>query len=231
MQSRAIFVFLLMTSCAAAQFNAKPSDDLSAKSLVSVTDFRIPARAQKEFNKANQLLAKQNLTQALQQLNKAIAKYPGYAASYNNLGVILGRLGDQEREREAYEKAISLDDHYALAYLNLGKLDIFDGNFADAEAALSKASDFDSSNPVTLILLSYSQLKDGHLEEALANTQRAHALSKPHAPSHSVAAWIFEQKGQFDRTMAELQMFLEEEPTGPRADAVRKQLEALRVLH
>ena len=112
MQSRVLFVLVLLTSCAVAQFDTKRSDDLAATTFVSVADFRIPARARKEFQKANDLLAKQNLTQALQRVNKAIAIYPAYAVAYNNLGVICGRLGDQEREREAYEKAISIDPNY-----------------------------------------------------------------------------------------------------------------------
>lgn len=230
MQSRAVFVFLVLTSCAAAQFDTKRSDDLSATAFVSVADFRIPARARKEFEKANELLAKQNLTEALQKLNKAIAIYPAYAMAYNNLGVVAGRLGDAEREREAYEKAISIDGHLTLPYVNLGKMDILTGHFADAEAALNKASAFDFGNPVPLILLSYSQLKNGHLEEAVANSQKAHGLSKPHAASHRVAAWVFEQERQLDRARAELQTFLEEEPSGPEAESARKELEMVRGL-
>ena len=230
MTSRALVVLFLLTICAAAQFDAKPGDDLSAKAFVSVSDFRIPARARKEFDKANELLARQNLTQALQKLNRAIAIYPAYAVAYNNVGVVCGLLGDPEREREAYEKAISIGDHFALAYVNLGRVDIIAGNFADAEAAWIKASAFDPSDPMTLILLTYSELKDGHLEDAIANGEKAHALSKPHAISHRIAARVFEQKRQADRAVAELQTFLEEEPTGPRADTARKELDIVRAL-
>ena len=230
MQSRVVLVSLLLIGCAAAQFDARRSDDFSTKAFVSAVDLRVPARARKEFDKASELFVKQNLTQALQKLNDAIAIYPAYAVAYNNIGVIRGLLGNPEQEREAYEKAISIDDHFALAYVNLGRMEIVAGNFADAEAALNKASAFDPKDPMTLTLLTYSELKDGHLEEAIANSQKAHALSKPHAISHRVAARVYEQKQQFDRAIAELQTFLQEEPSGPRADAARRELDNVRKL-
>ena len=230
MNGRVWFILLLSTNFAAAQFETKRSDDLGAKAFVSASDLRVPARARKEFDKANELLTKQNLTRALRKLNKAIAIHPAYADAYNNVGVIFGLLGDADREREAYKKAISIDDHFAVAYLNLGKVNIITGDFGEAESVLSKVSAFDPGDPMTLILLSYSQLKNGHFEQAIANSEKAHALSKPHAASHRVAAWIFERRGQLDRALGELKAFLEEEPAGPRADAARKELEMMQAL-
>jgi thioredoxin-like negative regulator of GroEL len=73
-------------------------------------------------------------------------------------------------------------------------------------------------------------VKEGHLEEAIANSNKAHALPKPHAASHKVAAWAFEKNGRLDRALAELLTFLEEGPSGARADAARKELEMVQAL-
>jgi len=203
---------------------------LPASGLISASDLGIPARARKELVKANELLAKRDLAQALQKLNTAVAIYPSYALAYNNLGVIYAHLGDRERAREALQRAISVNDHFALAYANLGRMSISGNDFSGAEDALSKASAFDPTDPTTLILLAYAELMDGRLDDATASSQQAHAIGKPHAFVHRVAARAFEQKRQLDRAIQELQLFLEEAPWGPQADAARHELEVVRAL-
>jgi len=206
----------------------EPNYGVPANALVSASDLGIPARARREIDRANELLDRQDWMHAEQKLRKAIAIYPECAVAYNNLGVIYGRLGDREHEREALEKAISINEHFALAYVNVGKMDIAAGDFASAETALNKASGFDSAGPTALILLAYAELMDRRFEGAVAASRRAHALDKPHALAHRLAANALEQEGQAAGAIAELQRFLAEEPTGPRADAARKELAAVR---
>jgi Flp pilus assembly protein TadD len=201
------------------------TDGVLTSALVSAGDLVIPARARKEFDKANELLAKQNLTQAIQRLNKAIEVYPGYAVAYNNLAVIYARQGDRVRESEALQKAISLNDHFALAYVNLGRMHITASEFPAAESALDKASTFDPTDPMTLVLLAYAEFMDHRFDDAIATSRRAHTLEKSHAFVHRVAARAFEQKRQGTNAIAELELFLKEEPTGPRAEAARQELQ------
>jgi tetratricopeptide (TPR) repeat protein len=203
---------------------------LPASALVSASDLGIPARARKELRKADELLAKRDLPQALQSLNTAVAIYPSYALAYNNLGVIYARLGDRERAREALHRAISVNDHFALAYVNLGRMSVVANDFSSAEDALIKASAFDPTDATTLMLLAYAELMDGRLDDAITSSRQAHAIGKPHAFVHRVAARAFEQKRQLDRAITELQTFLEEAPSGPRADEARHELEVVQSL-
>ena len=198
--------------------------------LVSASGLGVPSRARKEFEKANELIAKQELAQAIERLNRAIALYPAYAVAYNNLGVIYSRLGDRAREKEALEKAISVNDHFALAFVNLGRMEVASGDFVDAETTLGKACAFDPTDPMTLILLSYAEFMDKHFDEAIAVSKKAHALDKPHAFVHRVAARSFEQERKGASAIAELELFLKEEPPGPRADAARKELEVVKAV-
>jgi len=205
-----------------------PNYGVPASALVSASDLGIPARARKEVDRANELLGKQDWMHAEQKLRKAIAIYPACAVAYNNLGVIYGRLGDREHEREALEKAIGINERFALAYVNLGKMSIAAGDFAGAETALNKASGFDSGEPIALILLAYAELMDRRFDGAVAASRKAHTLDKPHSLVHRLAANALEQEGQAGGAVAELELFLAEEPTGPRADAARKELVAVR---
>lgn len=217
------------------QFNVKvkrvgETDHANAGSggaFVSATDLAAPAKARKELIKANEQIERRDFSKAIQTLNHAIAIYPSYANAYNNLGVIYARLGDRDREREALQKAIGIDDHFAPAYLNLGRLDIATNNCPDAETVLSKAASYDPANSMTLILLTYCEFMDQHFDEAIATSRRVHTLHGPHSSVHLIAAQAFRQKRDRANAVAELELFLKEEPTGERAEAARKDLTVL----
>ena len=197
---------------------------------ISMADLGIPVRAQKEFDRANQWVAKQDLTRAIQSLNRAIDIYPAYADAYNNLGVVYARLGDRVREREVLQKAISINDHFAPAYVNLGRMNISTGDFASAETALNKAAALDPTDAMTLVLLTYAEFMDHHLDQVIATSQKAHTLQGTHAFVHQVAARAYEQKHDAANAVTELEQFLKEEPQGTRADIARKELASVRAI-
>lgn len=252
MKSRLMCVVILLAGSAAAQLdqpglnrmdvsviNAEVDQGLSvsanqknysAGALVSAADLAVPARARKEFDKANELLRKQDWSHAARDLQKALTIDPGFAGAYNNLGVAYANLGDIVSERNALHKAIELNDHFALAYVNLGRMDITNGNYPAAQAAFENASTLDATDPVAPTLLAYAELEQGHLQRTIAASQKAHALSAPHALAHRFAARAFEQQGQFERAIAELTQFLKEQGSGPHADSARQEIEIVRQL-
>jgi Flp pilus assembly protein TadD len=196
--------------------------------MVAAVDLNIPESARNEFDKANQFVAKGNWQKAIERLNKAIAIYPDYAEAYNNLGVVYGRLGDRVRNLEALQKAVSLNDHFAPAYLNLARMAIADRDLVQAEALLDKAVAIEPTNSQILVLLANTELLNHHYDQALANCRRAHSRAQgPHTVAHYVAARVFEYQNRPTDAAAELQIFLSEEPPGPRADIARKEMNAL----
>ena len=199
--------------------------------VVSAADLSIPSKAMKEFDRSNDLINRQDFSKAIQSLNRAIAIYPSYAAAYNNLGTIYARMGERDKEREALEKAVSLNDHLAAAFLNLGRMNIAAGDFHAAEDVLQKAAASDPMDPMALVLLSYCQFQDHHIDEAIASGHKAHALQGTHASVHLISAKAFEQKRDAAGAIAELELFLKEEPTGERAEQARKDLAVLRTIH
>lgn len=193
--------------------------------LVTAAELRIPASARKQYDKGNQYIVKKDWKKAEERFNEAIAIYPNYAAAYNALGVSYAHQDDWAREREALLKAISLNDHFAPAYVNLARLSIRTGDFLGAETSLKKASALDPTDNPTLVLLAYVEFEDRHFDEAIATSLKAHSLAPaPHAFAHWVAAHALEQKHREADARAELQIFLNEEPSGPRAEAARKEL-------
>lgn len=201
---------------------------ISSSAFISAADLAVPARARKQFDKANELLRRQELQAALQKLDKAIHIYPQYAAAYNNLAVIYSKLGDRAREDEALRKALSIKPDFALAYVNVGRMDLKANDVSGADAALTKAAQSDPADAVTLILLSYSKFLEKQFDAAIATSRKAHELQQPHAFAHRVAARAFEEEKKGGNAIAELEMFLKEEPDGPRSDAARREIEVVK---
>lgn len=204
----------------------------SKTAKVAAADLNIPQAARKEFDQASEFLTKENWKEAIERLLKAVSIYPKYAAAYNNLGVAYARLGDLGKEREVLQRAIDLDDHFAPAYVNLAQLNIRDRNFASAETLLGKATASDPGNAHTLTLLANVQLLQQHYNDAIANCRKVHAIAHdPHALAHYIAARALEHENRLPEAAEQLQTFLVEEPSGARADAVRKELAGIGKVH
>lgn len=216
------------------EVNVKRTDGsntaVTAGAFVSAADLAIPRTAQKEFEKSNDLIARQDFERAIQSLDRAIAIYPAYASAYNNLGVVYARLGDRDRERDALQKALSINDRFAPAYVNLGRMSIATGDFPSAESELTKAASYDPKDAMTLVLLAYSKFMDKHFDDVITASRKAHALQGTHAFAHQLAARAFEQKRDATSAIVELEQFLKEEPDGQRADVARKELTAVRAI-
>jgi tetratricopeptide (TPR) repeat protein len=226
--SRKVSQFVYIAVKRTGEGEASKSKESNAHSIAAV-DLNIPDNARKEFDKASEFIARGNWKKAADRLQKALEMYPKYAAAYNNLGVARGHLGDRTGEREALQHAVLLDDKFAAAYVNLAKMDITDHNFPEAENLLDRATSADPANPQTILLLANVQLLNRHYYQAIANSRKLHSMpDDPHALVHYIAARAFEHQERPDDAFTEFETFLLEEPSGARADAVRKEMAELR---
>ena len=210
----------------------KRTEDVPAKKsnslTVSAAELNIPDAAKKDFDNARTWMAKQYWTKAKDELMKAVATYPQYASAYNNLGVVYARLGDRVHERESLQTAIRLDDHFAAALVNLATMAVVDHNLPEAEPLLNRAAAADPNNVQTLVLLAKVQFAQQHWEAAVATCHKVHFVHLGEEPfGHYIAAQALEREKRPSDAATELHTFLEEEPTGPRADAVRKEMAAM----
>jgi hypothetical protein len=65
-------------------------------------------------------------------------------------------------------------------------------------------------------------------DQAIASSRKLHSIANTaHALAHYIAARAFEHQNRQDDAVTEFQTFLVEEPTGVRADAVRKEMSGL----
>lgn len=217
--SQSQYVTVQATGAPGAQASVTRSQTISAAEL------NVPKKAKEQLLKALDSMKGQDWNKALERLNKAIAIYPQYAAAYNNLGVLYNRMNDEIREQQALEKAISLDDHLVPAFTNLGKLQLRLKDFPRAEAMLKKAVVLDPGNVESLMLLADAQYMNQHFEAAIASARHAHdEFSKHPSLVHYIAARAYQHENRPQHALAEFQIFLKEEPIGPRADHVRNDI-------
>lgn len=199
---------------------AKPVNPKST--TISAADLNVSPKARKELDKADEAMMQRDNKKALQHLQKAIAIAPRYVTAYNNLGVLYARMNDSPHEQEALEKAVSLDDHFGPALSNLGKLFVRQKDFPRAEASLEKAVAIEPGNADSLMFLAYAQYMDQHFDAAISNAGKAHAVSPEHPSfAHYIAGRSYQHENKPQQALAEFQLFLQEEPQGPRADHVR----------
>lgn len=195
---------------------------------VSAVELNVPAEAKKDFDNARTFMAKQNWTKAKDELVKAVTNYPQYASAYNNLGVVYARLGDRAHERESLQTAVRLDDHFAAALVNLATMAVVDRNLSEAEPLLNRAAAADPNNVQTLVLLARVQFAQQHWEAAVATCHKVHFVHLGEEPfGHYIAAQALERENRHADAVSELHTFLQEEPTGPRADTIRKEMAAM----
>ncbi len=205
-----------------------PASAASTNAMVSAAQLAIPRDAQKEFDKANGLIAKENWSKAQEKLTKALEIYPQYVEAYNNVGVVVGRMGDTSAEKENLEKAVTINPRFAPAYVNLGKLSIKLRDFVTAEAYFVKAVASGAADSLTLTLLANVQLLNKHFEQAVSTCLNLHnGPPVPHTFCHYISAHAMENENRIADARQELKLFLTEESLGPRADQVRKELAAL----
>jgi tetratricopeptide (TPR) repeat protein len=84
--------------------------------------------------------------EAIEAYRRVVAIDPGYAAAWNNLGLLLHRTGQYAEARDAYESALAHDARCCEAAYNLGSLDEDEGQVEHAiehyRRALALAPDY-----------------------------------------------------------------------------------------
>jgi Ca-activated chloride channel homolog len=199
---------------------------LDAPSLnVSKLDLKAPDKARREYDKGFQLLSRKDYPGAVPHLVAAISIYPDFVAAHNALGSSYLGLGEKERARDEFAKAVSLDDHLPISHANLGCAEMAMQHYPAAEEAVQKASLIAPLDLQVLAALTYAQLMNHEYAAAIATANRVHARKhKGVAIVHLYAAAAWDGQSNLEEARNELQTFLQEDPKSPAADAARELL-------
>ncbi len=113
-------------------------------STISVTSALAPKRAQKDYEKAMDLIAKHKYEEAEKRLLAATAAYPKYAVAWYELGRLQARENRLDAARQSFQAAIAADSHYMSPYDQLAGIAAQQKRW---EEAVKYSSEVISANP------------------------------------------------------------------------------------
>jgi tetratricopeptide (TPR) repeat protein len=109
---------------------------------------------------------------AIDAYRRVVAIDPSYAAAWNNLGLLLHRMGRYDEAREAYDTAVAQDPACAEAAYNLGSLAEDQGDVEAAIAHYRRALEVSPDYADAHFNVAAALARTGHSAEAVTHWQR-----------------------------------------------------------
>ena len=188
---------------------------------------KIPAQAQKLFDRGEQALAKHNLQQACDYYRQAVASDPGFADAYAQLGSTEASLGRLPEAAEEFQKAIDAAPEHQLALSNLAIVLAKLRRFREAgEVARRALKVLPGSGRVHYILAASLIEEKGNMEEAIEHLE----LAGSDIPSaHLAASDLLAERGRHDEAIRQIEAYLlvadPNDALRPKAEARLSQLQ------
>jgi tetratricopeptide (TPR) repeat protein len=126
---------------------------------------RVPARAQREFERALKAVDKGQKENAIGSFNRAILADLEFQAAINNLGVLYLRSNSPELAIEQFTKVISVDPHAPAPHSNLALLYLQLTQYVEAEHVARPAVDLARGDSDGLLLVGVSLILEQKLTQ------------------------------------------------------------------
>jgi tetratricopeptide (TPR) repeat protein len=190
---------------------------------VSVRELKIPGRAQDEFQKGLQRLAKNDPAGSLSHFTKASQAFPGYFEAYYNMGVAEMTLGHRDEAIRAFQTAIDLSGGlYATAEFGYGYLLCQEGRPVEAEKIVRRGLEVEDASPQGYVILGQALKQLNRLDEAEKSAHEALLRNPNYAAAYLVLSDVAESKGQYRTEIEDLDIYLKLQPNGPGSELARK---------
>jgi Flp pilus assembly protein TadD len=141
-----------------------------------------------------------------------IARNPGCAMAYNNLGSTFFKKGQVDEAIVQYQKALAFQPNDTLAHNNLGIALLQKGRADEAIAQFKKVLEIQPRDAEAHYNLANTLLGKGQADEAMAEFQKVLQIQPSNAEAQYNLGWILLQKGQLDEAIAHFQKALEIQP-------------------
>jgi tetratricopeptide (TPR) repeat protein len=191
---------------------------------ISVSQFRVPDKARKLYEKGNEALSKNKLADAKKYAEKALEIHPKFAEALTLRGILEMNDGATDEGLADFDSAIKADPNFALAYTTMGAALNQTQKYDDATRVLLRAVALQPTAWQAYYELAKASLGKGDYKTALNNVTRACQISQEYAPVHLVKAHALLGMKMYQEAVSELEVYLMREPSGASADSARKTL-------
>jgi tetratricopeptide (TPR) repeat protein len=197
--------------------------------IVSRTELAIPKKAVRDYEAAQKLLQRPDVTGAERRLESAVAVAPGFAAAWNTLGTICYQTRRYTKAEECFRKALEADPGAYEPLVNLGGVLLTLNKIAGAldynlRAVLRRPTDALANSQMGMSYFAVQKwdLAEKYLAEAV-RLDPAH-FSQP----QMLLAEVHFRKGMPEKAAADLENFLTHHPDDPKAPRIREAIARLR---
>lgn len=174
--------------------------------LVSVGQLRIPAKAIKEYERAQKAFQQSDVRASADHLQKALHIYPDFVQAHSALGVRFLQLGDFQKALAEHELAVSLDPGSAQTHQNLSfTLLLLDRN-QEAEAEARRSLKLDSQLVTSHYVLGRAVIAQARATPEAIEMLRSSESAFPDASL--VLAQVHFAMGQTDEVITDLRHYL-----------------------
>lgn len=182
-------------------------------------------KAQREFEKGNEEERQGDLQAALTHYQKALQIEPAFYPALNNLGAVYLRQKEVGRAEEAFLKLLALNPEDGEPYINLGHALYEEGKYPEATERLEEGLKRSPRSPVGHFILGSAYLKLGELDKAEPHLKIARAYDAAGMPRARLQlANLYLKRHDLKAAGAELEAYLQSNPTDPQAPAIKKML-------
>ena len=208
-----------------------PSEAAKTANLPSVSrhELAMPAAA-KELLAAGRkkLYHEKNPHGALDDFRHAQEKAPGFYELDYEIGMAYLDLGEKEKARDRFVKAISLSkDNYGEAQVALGTVLVDEGNLADGEKRIRRGIDLNPSFWMGYYQFARLELLRDRLPQAEADAEQARSLAPNAAINYQLLSVIHLREKKYRPLLQDIDMYLELDPdsaAGQRARSARAEV-------
>ncbi len=200
----------------------------------SLTDQQAPKKAREEYSKGIQAFSKEKYSDARGHLEKAITDYPCFARAQTQLALTLIGMGSSGQAEAPLRKSIECDPGYYEAHLVLGQLFNQEKKFGESEKILTEGLRLSPASWQFYYQLGVAHFGLRQYSKADLDYQKVLSFNPTPPPEYHVkVADVYLAQEAYDRAYAEMQAYLQAQPSGRFAEKIRKivhEMEAAGVL-
>ena len=193
---------------------------------------RVPAAAQKEFERAS-TASKQGKTElAITHYRKAIAIYPNFLMARNDLGAQLMTLGKLDEAAEELSAAIAIDPKAFNPRLNLGMVLVKQHKFIEGADQLRLALSLDATSASAHFYLGLALIGMEDAERAASAEKEFKTAYRIGGAKYALALFhlgeLYLSRGDREAALKAFQQYLVESPDAANAAHVRQMIAMLK---
>jgi Tfp pilus assembly protein PilF len=199
-------------------------------STVSVTSMTAPKDAQQAFEKAERATSQKKLADAEKELEKAVKRYPQFAAAWSMMADIHLHQGQLQQAREEYKRAIAADPQYVNPVFGSARIAVQEKNWAEAVQLTTQVVKLNGyAFPDAYFFNAASNFNMGQFDAAEETARKFRTLdTEHHRPDAALLlSRILEQKKDYKGAAQQIREYLAMAPNDPGADKLKAQMQHL----